>query len=336
MTHSSYGFTNKELVTVSRLQRHTDYQNSNILSTSVDTTVTRIAKEKELYDDCIEKLSEVSQPQFSFSARIDNFLRIPEFKDWEKDFKLLKFIRLGIRDDYSVKLRLVGYQWNPCEITDDLTLEFSNMITSKNGRSDLTNLLTNESYRGSKNSYSIGIGNSDSDKEYLTTLLQLMIGNNLFKNSVGNIASNTTPTIDSAQISNIVSEYIKTTKIDVSQIYGDEAHFEKMFTDYLSADFIATKLISADSGTFTELSSKIINSGKANIEEIVSKSIQAENIYVDKIVGSDGEFTNFFVNHLNVNDVFGNNAEFNNIIAANISTSQLSSDVANILTLIRS
>ena len=33
MTHSSYGFTNKELVTVSRLQRHTDYQNSNILST---------------------------------------------------------------------------------------------------------------------------------------------------------------------------------------------------------------------------------------------------------------------------------------------------------------
>jgi hypothetical protein len=50
-------------------------------------------------------------------------------------------MRVGIRDDYSVKLRLIGYTTNPCEIDPMLTVEFSNFITSKSGRSDLTELL---------------------------------------------------------------------------------------------------------------------------------------------------------------------------------------------------
>ena len=83
-------------------------------------------------------------------------MRLVEYKDWANEFDpsyvspslvdldtspangLLKFVRLGIRDNYSVKLRVIGYRWNPCEVTPELQLEFSNMIVSKSGRTDFT------------------------------------------------------------------------------------------------------------------------------------------------------------------------------------------------------
>lgn len=238
MTHESYGFTTDDLIVINTLIHTKDYQNTNILSTSVDTTVTKIDREKELYDDSVNKLSEVCEPQFTFSVSLDNLLRIEEFKEWEPDCKLLRFIRLGIRDDYSVKLRIVGLSWNPCEITPDLTIEFSNMVTSRSGRSDLTNLLNSENNRGSNNSISIGTGNSDTDKEYLTKLLQLMISNNLFKSAVSNIAGNTTGVIDEAEIGRIVGNYAKFITLDVGRITGDEASFNKFFSTYIDTDYL--------------------------------------------------------------------------------------------------
>ena len=103
-------------------------------------------------------------PQFSGWYDQGNML-YPNFNDPNShaDFGLLRFIHVGLRDDYSVKLRVIGYRWNPCEVTPDLQIEFSNMITSKSGRSDLVQLLDQENNRGSKNSISIGTGNSKSD-----------------------------------------------------------------------------------------------------------------------------------------------------------------------------
>lgn len=295
INHESYGFTENDIFVINSLFHDTDYQNTNILSTSVDTTITMIDREKELFDDSVSKLSEVSQPQFKFTVSMDNLLRIPEFKDWVDDFKLLNYVRLGIRDDYSVKLRIVSMSWNPCDITPDITVEFSSMITSRSGRNDLTDILQTENNRGSKNSISIGTGNSKDEEEWRTNLLQLLIKSQIFKQSVGNIASGTTGEVDTAYIQQLVSQYIKTGKIDVSQITGDEAKFKKFFTDYMDADYIVsnttiTKSLTADVATIrnaiTGTSSSEtnitlnLNANNAKIDSALVKSLISENITV--------------------------------------------------------
>lgn len=289
--HESYGFTNQDIVTIHTLFHDTDYTNTNILTTSVDTTLTTIDREKELFDDAISKLSEVSQPQFNFTVDLDNLLQIPEFKNWVNDFKLLNFIRVGLKDDYSVKVRMVGYSYNPCDITSDLNIEFSSMITSRSGRTDLTDILNNENNRGSKNSISIGTGNSDSDKEYLTSLLKLMVKNKIFKNAVGNITGDTvvagSATIDEAEIKSLVSKYIKAEKIDVGQITGDEASFNKFFADYIDADVIV-----GDSADFKELNTIIANIknaiiGSSSTETGIVFNLSAANAKIDEAWISD-------------------------------------------------
>jgi len=101
-------------------------------------------------------------------VQLDNFFRLPDYAMWVEEFLpdaydpvpigLLKFIRVEVRRDYNVKLRVIGYRWNPCEVTPELTLEFSNFIVGRSGRSDLTELLELSNYRGSKNSIKIGNG----------------------------------------------------------------------------------------------------------------------------------------------------------------------------------
>lgn len=276
-----FNFTNEEKIKISDLTVDTDYTNSNILATSLDTTSDRVDIAKELFDDASSKLSEACQPQYSFTTEMDNLLVLPEFKEWEDDFKLLNYIWLGIRDDYSVKLRLIGRSWNPCDTAPEITVTFSNMITSKSGRSDLTDVLESENNRGSKNSISIGTGDSKTEEEWRTNLLKLLISSQLFQKSVGNIASGVSGDVDTVYIQQLVSKYIKTGRIDVSQITGDEAHFKKFFTDYMDADYIVSNT------TITkDLSAKIANIknaiiGTSSSETNITINLNAQNAVID-------------------------------------------------------
>lgn len=280
----NFEFTAADMAIVEPLLIDSDYVNSNIISTSVDTSVSRFDRQQELFDDSVDKLSELCQPQYRFTTNLDNLYRLPEFEDFAEDLKLLTYIRLGIRDDYSVKLRVVGITWNPCEITPDLELEFSNMISSRSGRTDYVDILQTENERASKNSVALGTGNSDTDKEYLTNLLNLMITNRLFTNAVSNItgianggtadsagnagtanyaatagtaataltantATNAINIDPSGNISSIISDYIRANKIDVGYITGDAADFRKLFADYIDAESIVTNVLKADQAT---------------------------------------------------------------------------------------
>ena len=109
-------FTEEDLAQIYPLLIDTDYQNTNIAMQWTDTARSRVLVEQDLLDDCIDKVSEISQPQISFSSEVDNLYRIEEFKNLRKDLKLLNYIHLGVRDDYPVKLRVVGISWNPCDI----------------------------------------------------------------------------------------------------------------------------------------------------------------------------------------------------------------------------
>ena len=309
--YSGWNFTDAEKKIIDTLGHETDYTNNNILTTSVDTTITTIEMERELYDDAVSKLSEVSQPQYRFSVDLDNLLNIPEFEGWKERFQLLNFFRLGIRDDYSVKLRMIGYSYNPCEITDELNIEFSSMITSRSGRSDLTDLLNSEGNRASKNSISIGNGNASTDKEYLTDLLQLLTKSTVFKNSVSQIAGNIVVSsgVDGGVIGAYVADYLKVAKIDVTNITGEEADFEALFAKYIDADEIV-----ADSGTFTNLRSDFLKAKTAVFGQTAS-----EDTYIINLTAANATMdTNFaksiIASKITVGDLATHNATADQIV----------------------
>lgn len=279
--NKTWNFTDKEKITLYSLFHDEDYENTNILSTSLDDSITEIDREKELFDDATDKLSEVSQPQYKFTTSLDNLYNLKEFECWYDELKLLKFIRLGIRDDYSVKLRLISITWNPCEVTDDLTLEFSNMITSRSGRSDLNELLDSDNNRGAKNSISFGTGNSDSEKAYLTAMLQQMVKMGIFKNAVSGIVSGTEANFDEIKVNNLIAKYIQTSTlkadtIKANQITGWED--SKTLIDFVNNQ-INTVIVNTDIGNI-----KNLLAGNAGVGDLQSIKLTVDNAIIDEAV----------------------------------------------------
>lgn len=187
-------FTEEDLAQIYPLLIDTDYSNTNIQMQETDTAATKIDVEQELLDNCLDKVSELSQPQITFTSDLDNLYRIEKFDALSKDLNLLKYIHLAVRQDYIVKLRVTGISWNPCDIDSSLTIEFSNMITSRSGRSDFTDIINSENNRGQKNGISIGangqIGGSGESIDYLTNLMQALSGTGIFKKKVKNTVDN--------------------------------------------------------------------------------------------------------------------------------------------------
>ena len=279
----NWGLTAAEYILIQKLIINTDYTNSNIVKTSVDTNLTTIDREKELYDDSVSKLSEVSQPQYKFTVDLDNLLRIPEFEHWVPDLQLYKFIRLGIRDDYSVKIRIIGITYNPCEVTPDLTLEFSNMIASSSGRSDLTDILSSEDNRGSKNSISLG-ASTDYDVDFATTLLQTMMKTGLFRNSISNVVGDLNITgeaiIDSAKIKQLFTDYVEAGEIKVGYISGDKAEFKEFYSKYGVIDELVTQVVNSSTIYTDQIKSK---DGKTFID-LVNSSLDIQKIASNEII----------------------------------------------------
>lgn len=324
----NYNLTEDEVNLINALIHNIDYTNSNIIKTSVDTTVTTIDREKELFDDSVEKLSEVSQPQFKFSVDLDNLLRLEEFKDWVADCQLYKFIRLGIRDDYSVKVRIVGISYNPCEVTPDLTLEFSNMITSRSGRSDLTDILDSENNRGSRNSITLG-ASTNYDTDFATTLLQTMIKTNLFQkgvsNVVGDIEISGTATIDEAQIKNLFTEYVEAGEINVGYLSGKEADFEKFYSQYGLFDSLVAKELEADIAKFgllttDELKTEIADIGYLTADEIDALYLKTKNL----------EAENLKLGYLTADEIKADIAKIGYLTADNADLAYAKIDLANV------
>ena len=310
ITHSDWGLTEDELELFNILCKYTDYTNSNIVTTSLTTTTSKFENQEELYKDSVSKLSEVSQPQYSFNVDIDNFFDIPEFAAWKEKFHLLRFMRVGIRDDYSVKLRLIGYTTNPCEIDPMLTVEFSNFITSKSGRSDLTELLQLESGSSSPNSISIGKGNASDAEEYATNLFYMLSRSGMFKSGANNTASGTTnSTFSGVSTANLINLYTTTGYIT------DAVMSEAKVTDYLDAvkvnaatvqagTVIADRILLKGNGSgilyqlnnlgglesenMSTLDGFILTDNTITADKIVANTITAREITTENIQGTNG------------------------------------------------
>lgn len=196
---SSY-FTEKECESLYHLLRDSDYSNDNIFVTSIDTVPDKYDRMSELLNDAKEQLSIYARPQLNFSIESENLLALPEFEPMWSQFIPGNYVYVQYKDSGYVKLRLIGYTFNPClPSSKDLQLEFSNFLLSTSTYNDWASLLgnnTNSSRRSSGGSSS-GSGSGsygdmdDVDVTISNTLLTKLLKSETFGTRVTNVILDT-------------------------------------------------------------------------------------------------------------------------------------------------
>lgn len=313
LDNNKFGLSHEEYIAINNILIMGDYTNNNILITSIDTAITSFSAKENLYQDGIEKVSEVSQPQYSVETNIDNLLSINEYvnvrdtenkQSWYDKFDVGNFIRLGVRDDYSIKLRLLSFSYNPCTNSSDINVTYTNMVNGRTGRDDFTDLF-DDTVSDTKNSISVGTGDAKDSVEYMTNMLNLMTKSQLF----GNVISNTFNEIisNSGQIEVMIGDYLKYRTIHVDSIIGTDAQFDTMFSKYINAEFFNTHITWSDIAGFGEMSTDIANIKKA-------------------LIGTSSTETGFFIN-LNAENATLDAAWIAELVAGKISVGQLQSGI---------
>lgn len=269
-THSElndpqFGLTDKEYAAVMNIVRMGDYTNSNIFTTSLDDAITSYEHCEELYQDGLKRISETSQPQYQIETSLDNILSLNEYADvdsgnkqgWHNQFTVGNFIRVGVRDDYAVKLRLLTIAYNPCTKSSEISVTYTNMITSLTGRDDFSYLF-DDTAASQKNSISVGTGDSKDSVEYMTNMLQRMTNSSLFGNAVNNSVQNVLS--DQGTINKLFGDYLNYKVINVGNITGDKAEFNELFSKYINSEYIA-----ANSADIQKLNTDVANINSAII-----------------------------------------------------------------------
>ena len=269
-THSElndpqFGLTDKEYTAVMNIVRMGDYTNNNIFTTSLDDAVTSYEHCEELYQDGLKRISETSQPQYQIETSLDNILSLNEYADvdsddkqgWHNQFTVGNFIRVGVRDDYAVKLRLLTISYNPCTKSSEISVTYTNMITSLTGRDDFSYLF-DDTAASQKNSISVGTGDSKDSVEYMTNMLQRMTNSSLFGNAVNNSVQNVLS--DQGTINKLFGDYLNYKVINVGNITGDKAEFNELFSKYINSEYIA-----ANSADIQKLNTDVANINSAII-----------------------------------------------------------------------
>lgn len=277
----TYSFTADDLAELSKLYIDGDYTNENMFLTSSDDQVSAIDEQLKLLKAAQDDLYSMSQPQYTYTTSLDNFISQYQYKNYTNNLNLGDYIHLEVDDDYVVKLRVISYDYNPLRMDEKLTLEFSSMVQSRNKRSDLSFLLSNTP-GGSKNSSS-GSSNNFLNNEGITLtsgLIQKLLSSGAFSNKVGQIINNNYAGILGG--GSISLEELNVKMMNVVDIKGQNAFFE-----YISSKLIETDKIVADSGEFKELKAfaatiKQAIIGSSSTETGIVINLTAENATISE------------------------------------------------------
>lgn len=294
-THSElndpqFGLTDKEYTAVMNIVRMGDYTNNNIFTTSLDDAIISYEHCEELYQDGLKRISETSQPQYQIETSLDNILSLNEYADvnsdnkqgWHNQFTVGNFIRVGVRDDYAVKLRLLTIAYNPCTKSSEISVTYTNMITSLTGRDDFSYLF-DDTAASQKNSISVGTGDSKDSVEYMTNMLQRMTNSSLFGNAVNNSVQNVLS--DQGTINKLFGDYLNYKVINVGNITGDKAEFNELFSKYINSEYIAAN--SADI--------KKLNTDVANINSAIIGTSSTETGIVFNLSSANAKFDSAWI-----------------------------------------
>lgn len=294
-THSElndpqFGLTDKEYTAVMNIVRMGDYTNNNIFTTSLDDAITSYEHCEELYQDGLKRISETSQPQYQIETSLDNILSLNEYADvnsdnkqgWHNQFTVGNFIRVGVRDDYAVKLRLLTIAYNPCTKSSEISVTYTNMITSLTGRDDFSYLF-DDTAASQKNSISVGTGDSKDSVEYMTNMLQRMTNSSLFGNAVNNSVQNVLS--DQGTINKLFGDYLNYKVINVGNITGNKAEFNELFSKYINSEYIAANSVDI----------KKLNTDVANINSAIIGTSYTETGIVFNLSSANAKFDSAWI-----------------------------------------
>lgn len=298
-TNGDYSFTDQDLSDLSKLYIDGEYVNENMFLTNSDDTVTAIDEQLKLLDAAKNDLVIDSQPQFTYTTNLDNFLAQYEYKDYTNNLDIGDFIYLGVRDDYVVKLRVVSMSYNPLLMDNNLQFTFSNMVRSTASRDDFLYLL-NGSTGGTRGTTTASSGDYVSNEGVSLTagLIQKLVANGSFKNQINQMIENNMAINGSNIIlgsgggSGSGGGYASITELNADMIKVVDIIGENAFFEYLQSKLISTDKIVADSGKFGELDALVARIDNLLAGNVVAElghliKLTAENVTIDEAVIRD-------------------------------------------------
>lgn len=135
ISNITYGFTAEELDLLERYYIDRDYQNENIITTSIYTNEQIVATEEKLLQVAKEELYAAAHPQWTWETTQDNLFLMPELMDWHGELDVGNFIRVNFREP---EVRDIEYM--QADNKDN-----ANMLVEK-GRTNLQDTSRNDLY----------------------------------------------------------------------------------------------------------------------------------------------------------------------------------------------
>ena len=123
-------FTEDQWIRLSPFIREDEYNDSNFLLTGYESEEERLSICKELMESAAKELKTLCQPSLEFSMTMANILALPEFEPLFDQFQLGNFIRVGIREDYVKRSRLLEVSMSFDDLSD-FSCTFGNLVTTK-------------------------------------------------------------------------------------------------------------------------------------------------------------------------------------------------------------
>ena len=363
-------FTKYEEFLLKKLYKHTDYQNENIISTSITSSVEKIEKEYKLYLDAVERLYAASHPQYTWEDTLDNIYGLEEFQCLVEPLDIYNFIHAEINNNGTFeKLRVMGITYNPCIYQGDFSLTFSSVTRYKTKKNDFNDLLSS-ALSVQKNSLTLATGNSKNVTSYTITpeFIKSLLGSSSFnaymsKNNAGTVSGIT------GNFTNLYSKYIDAEQITAQLVKADSAEFKKLVSESIQTDILTTKILNADKGFFNSLTTELLTGATGNtfidfvhnemktgtitadqirsedgktFVDLVNGQIQAAKITTDQISGGDGmTFVDFLKNQISTSNIsadkitgLNDSKTFIDFVNNQINTSELNTKVANINSLL--
>lgn len=293
----STGFTQSELNEISHILNQSTYTNENIFVSSTQNLTDTVTMQQNLCETALDDIAVYSIPQAVYTTTLDNILAVSGNELHGHDLSYGNFIRLGLRDDYYVKLRVTSISFNPCLYDNNFTIQFSNMIKSGKKRNDFVALLDmagNLSKSSASTSYT---GNIELSDDNIYKILEKLLQSSIFNNKVNNIINNN-PGYGS---SNSGGNYLTP-----GDIYGNNGFFE-----YIQSELIAAGQIVANSGDFKNLSALVaqinnllagnVSAELGHIIELTAQNVSIDEAVIKQVIAAQITVSDLMAGSINTN-----------------------------------
>jgi hypothetical protein len=123
-------FTVDQWIRLSPFIKEDEFNDSNFLLTGYESEEERMKICQELMEAADKELKTLCKPSLEFSMTMANILALPEFEPLFDQFQLGNFIKVGIRDDYVKRARLLSVDMNFDDLSS-FSCTFGNLVTTK-------------------------------------------------------------------------------------------------------------------------------------------------------------------------------------------------------------